>query len=461
MPSRGGVTSLLNGWIIAWLVLWAASASIYGMRKSTGIGLYMYASEQYCQGTRMYYGRDEVPEDGSNFEPFAYPPLMVLPTVALVPFPDVLQRILWAGINAGLLVLGIFLLARVVTPILEGIAARREQALVWLQALFWGGTGLICLRLLMSPLENQSQDILVFICIAAGVHASSRGWEGRTGFWWALGAALKLTPMLFIVLLVAQMRFKAIIAFCITIVVVSILPDLINPVPEGEPRLSSFVHLVKDAVVPGKSGGGSVWAPWNELNQNLSGTIFRITHEAPEGRVPDSLVDTPLFTLSDGALKTTSLVLQGFLGLVVVGVGWLTRGVPRTVTPELGLRRLAEAGVVVCMMLLLSPMSSKSHYVVLMIPVMAVLLHLFTRKRDWIDAVALIAILLFAGLSAKGLIGRGLADTVLVIGGLVWATLFLGVVSGRVAIMEARAEPRGHSDSNSPDGGATPRTSQA
>ena len=100
--------SLLNGWIIAWLVLWAASASIYGMRKSTGIGLYMYASEQYCQGTRMYYGRDEVPEDGSNFEPFAYPPLMVLPTVALVPFPDVLQRILWAGINAGLLVLGIF-----------------------------------------------------------------------------------------------------------------------------------------------------------------------------------------------------------------------------------------------------------------------------------------------------------------------------------------------------------------
>jgi uncharacterized membrane protein len=91
-------------------------------------------------------------------------------------------------------------------------------------------------------------------------------------------------------------------------------------------------------------------------------------------------------------------------------------------------------------MLLLSPMSSKSHFCVWLLPV-AFLAERLLRGRRCVAALALFALAAVAALLAKDLLGKRLGNLVLAYGNATWATLLLLLAS--VAALGAEAKPAG------------------
>jgi len=71
-----------------------------------------------------------------------------------------------------------------------------------------------------------------------------------------------------------------------------------------------------------------------------------------------------------------------------------------------------ECSAVLCLMLLVSPMSSKAHYVVLILPCFLVAKLAVERRSGWV--LVLLGVLAVTGpLTAKGLIGREWGDATL------------------------------------------------
>ena len=97
----------------------------------------------------------------------------------------------------------------IVSPFIERRAKERNEA-SWRPALFfWFFLALLGGRYLLSPLENQSHDLMVMVCILGGVLLGGRGREFGGGLLLGLAAAMKATPLLFLPVLVWQRRWRA------------------------------------------------------------------------------------------------------------------------------------------------------------------------------------------------------------------------------------------------------------
>src|SRR5205823_7715966 len=93
---------------------------------------------------------------------FTYPPLFALPFVPMTLLPAPLQRPVWYAINFAALAVIVLGLRRRVAPIIGD--GRR----VWL---FWILVALLAGRHVLAVLENQSHDLLVFLCAFLAVDA--------------------------------------------------------------------------------------------------------------------------------------------------------------------------------------------------------------------------------------------------------------------------------------------------
>src|SRR5438105_3366952 len=72
-------------------------------------------------------------------------------------------------------------------------------------------------RHVLSPLENQSHDLVVLLCVVLANEARCTGQDVAAGWWAGLGAALKATPLLFLPVFLWQRRFRAAAAMAVVI----------------------------------------------------------------------------------------------------------------------------------------------------------------------------------------------------------------------------------------------------
>ncbi|OYV81006.1 MAG: hypothetical protein B7Z73_18590, partial [Planctomycetia bacterium 21-64-5] len=104
-----------------------------------------------------------------------------------------------------------------------------------------------------------------------------------------------------------------------------------------------------------------------------------------------------------------------------------TESVPYRVLPAQGI----EAAALFCLMLLLSPMSSKAHYVVLVLPCFLVARAVVEGRLS--GKVWLPPLLLLGPLTAKGVTGKPLGDLLLAWGLPTWCVLLLLAALWRLA----------------------------
>jgi hypothetical protein len=317
---------------------------------------------------------------------YTYPPIFALLTIPLVPLPQVLQNLAWYVLTLVSLI-GCFTLsvrlARRLVP--DGWS---ERELVWLYIL----AVLLSVKFVFAAIGNQSYDAFVVALVLLGLIGLAEDRGGWTPVWagvsFAGAAALKATPLLFLPYLVVKGHYRAAAVMAVTLIVVSILPDLVFMISRGSGEASyvlAWLHQVATPALTEKLDGNphTFWFASNPNNNSLRGLvgIFVNDHTAP------------------AQFKTVMYTVYAIYCAAVAAVILRTRN---------GAGALAIDGALLLVsMLLLSPMSSQSHYVALIPAIFAVVA--VWLKGDppvrRIAAFVLIAHVVLTNATSKDLVG--------------------------------------------------------
>jgi hypothetical protein len=387
-------------WIGVGLVALLAGGLVYSLRKSTSeLPVYTAAGARLADGAEIYRPADR--------KPFTYPPFFAVSFVPLAALPASSHRTIWYLVNVTVLVAVVRMFHGMMRPFLAGERQRR---------LFWLLTALIAGGHLSAVFENQSHDLLVLGLVMLGLRWAVRGRYARSGGAWGVAAACKATPLLFLPVLALQRRFHAVLAMTGAVIVATLLPDLLYPRADGGLWVVAWYDTFVAGIGLGRPAEAEgAWHAWRALDQSLGGTIYRLSTPVGTGRM--GRIDVSLWAPGPRMLRAVTLAAQA---LVLGWIGWVVR--PRSAGGDPRWRRVGETGMVVCGMVLLSPVSSKSHFCVLLIPIgfcVAALL----RRRSPALAAALGLILLLGMLTMRDLVGRRLANECGARGTITWCAV--------------------------------------
>ena len=392
-----GLTLCLRMRTVAVLLLINAlvAAAIPLSGKPSMLPIYMTAAERIVRGEQIYRPDDH--------EAFTYPPFFVLPALPLAPLSLAARARVWWFINLCLLQVIILVTARMAWPTVERNGSETGTVPHWVLPLL---VAALSGRFLVSPLEYQSHDLIVFALVMFAACAMAQRRDARAGAWAGLAAACKATPLLFLPLFCWQRRPRAAACFVAAALAATLLPDLLFPSrpASGCPGRPWVVHWYENfiskvhAETPPQAAGA--WTSWNVLNQGLSATIYRLSTPV-ESR--GNMLNVCVLPLSDVARQRLTLGLE----LLVVGwLAWCTWPRCRPASLEPGLAALTEVGMLVFAMPLLSPMSGSQHFAALLAPIAACVTYWLYARRDRFVAGVLLLVFLFGALAARDLLNH-------------------------------------------------------
>jgi hypothetical protein len=408
------------------LVLLASFLSV--TRKDwTELPLYLRAAARLQQGEPLYRHTER---------PWTYPALFALPFVPMLALPPAVRAPLWHALNGAIVLFLVWRLERRVRPLVQGSAGTSRRAPAWL---FWALVWLLAGRHVLSPLENQSHDLVVLLSVVLANEARCTGADLAAGWWAGLGAALKATPLLFLPVFLWQRRFRAAAVMAGVLPALLLLPDALCPAKDGVSWTVAWHREFLTPIKPGEVAVSSAWDPWCQLNQSLAGTFQRLLVPLPPtGRDPKlNQVDVRVLSVSPPVLR--GLTLAGQLA-VFLWLLWLTRpGALAGLSPQrASWLRFGQGAALVVAMVLMSPTSIKTHFCVLLLPVVFCLGDYLYQRRDRVVGAALLATFVLSTLTVKDLLGKDLGDRVMASGSVTWCALALLLATGHVLLRRAR-----------------------
>jgi alpha-1,2-mannosyltransferase len=277
-----------------------AKAGLHG--RFVDLSTYRYGGRLVLDGLPLYGSRD--PATGLRF---TYPPFAAVAMVPLALLPGWLVTALWIAASVGALAGVIYVVGR----------ALRWTAPGWLVALLT--VGALALEPVWQNLTFGQVNVLLMLAVIIDLVRPERRWSGVLV---GVAAGVKLTPLVFVVLLLLAGRRttagRALLAFAGTVAIgFAVIPG------------SARAYWVDDLVKAGRVG-----PPESAYNQSVFGALTR-------------LLDGPPPTL-------LWLAVAGPLALAVVTVGavWWRRG-----------DRVLGTGLAALAMLLASPVSWSHHWV--------------------------------------------------------------------------------------------------
>ena len=342
---------------------------------------------------------------------YAYPPAMAMLAVPLAQLPFRWSLAVWYGVNVVSMTAAVLCAWSLIAgPSLNNLSRPWSHV-------FWLGLFLAS-RFLVAPLENQQFDVVITACLFAGCLALGRGRNTAAAIWLGAATAMKCTPLLFAPYLIWRRKFAAAALLVLLAVLFNRLPDFLWPRADGGSYLGDWVgtFLVK----VGRAAPG-VWESDLILNQSLSGLINRLVQSGiplAASQIPSAL--TPLSASTTLAIR---LLTYGLSLSMLAITAWRFR--------QSNIQTAVEASALVCLMLLLSPMSSKAHYVVLVLPCLVLARAVIDQRLSW--KVWVPPLVLLGPLTAKGLTGKALGDLMLAWGFPTWFAIIALVAMWRLA----------------------------
>jgi Glycosyltransferase family 87 len=358
-----------------WLLILIAAAAYYPRFVKIPAGMEMYPQAAACllRGEML-----QTCDIG-----FSYPPIFALLMLPLEPMPLWLRNLVWYLITIGATI-GLFKLSEMIARRAIAIPLTAIE-LGWLRFLVL----LLSLKLVLAVFENQAYDALVLFALFCGLAALVTGREAWGGAGLAFAAALKATPLIFLPYLLWKRHFVAAAVFVVVFIGASFLPDLFFT-PAGTTH-GYFVSWLRDVagasfgVVP--HGAYAFWAGPNIMNHSIHGlvslNIDETTHRA-----------------------LNHAVLYAVDAVFVIVVGTLI-----TLTPRRPESIAIDGSLLLISMLMLSPMTSRSHYVALILPYTALIALGFRDNHTRnLGLAVLAASFLLVTLSGNDLVGQGFTD---------------------------------------------------
>jgi hypothetical protein len=324
--------------------------------------------------------------------PFTYPPAAAL---LAVPFARTSPTIALAGWYIAS-VLATFVAVACAWRLVRAPSFRhmtRDWSWIFVLGIFLGG------RQLISPFGNRQTDMFVAAAVIGGCWLLAKGRDIHGALWIGAAAAIKATPLLFAPYLLWRGRWRAALALVAVAVALNDVPDVLWPQPSGR---SYFKQWVDVSLAPVRSGTPGEWFADRLRNQSVAGLVGRL---GTFGFVTSTaqVADEPPPVTPERA-RTIKLVVYGIclllLGITLWRFGWRK--------PDQS-QFAVECAAVLCLMLLVSPMTSKSHLCILVLPLFLIARAIVQRRTTgWIAFGVLLALL--GPLASRDVIGRQLAD---------------------------------------------------
>lgn len=347
---------------------------------------------------------------------FTYPPVFAWLMIPMVPLPLWLRNLAWYALSVSVIVWS-FRLGESLA--LKATGLQRDDPRIWW---FRGLSVLLGLKFCLAVLENQAFDYLVFFLILVGIYGVMTHRGGLASLGLAGAAALKATPVLFFPYLLYRRRWGLGLATVGAFVALSLVPDLMfSPSTGPSTYWGAWLSGVAGASL---AGGGDVGAAQhfggssNPLNQSLRPFVYRLTHAAGLG-------------------SWFHAALYAAYAIVALALWDVVRR-----SRQLDASAAWDASAIVVAMLLLSPMSSKSHFITLVLPYTLISAWLF-QPRPLRRAVGALLALSFAlnSLTSRSIVGDTLSDSLLSMGCVTIGTGLIGVMIWLIVVDKTRGAP--------------------
>jgi alpha-1,2-mannosyltransferase len=381
-------------WAVSVLILVAAAA--YYPRFAADVqGFALYAHGAEClrrQQHLLYFCPGDL---WNNF--YSYPPFFAWLFQPIILLPAGARMLAWYAVSVGLIVWCYVLCERLARRLFPGPWSEVELAIFRTIAI------VLSLRMLLGVLEVQAYDTLVFFFILLGLTAFASGREVGSGTAFGIAAALKATPLIFLPYLVVKRRFLAASVMLLVYVAASFLPDLFfTPANAHGGYYVNWVYDMAMGPIREDTTVTRFWVGANIQNHSLQGVVTRLFEQGNA---------SPLFR------PTLALIALLMCGTVAYILLWSRR---------LGDPPAIDGAAVVIAMIMLSPMSSRSHYVILLLPYVVLaaawMKHPQTRP---LGTVVLAASFILETVTNNDVVGRSVTEFAYHHGFLAWGAMIL------------------------------------
>jgi hypothetical protein len=224
-----------------------------------------------------------------------------------------------------------------------------EQDLAWLRI----ATIILSLKFVLAVFEWQAYDTLAYLFVLAGLWGIVAHRALIGGAVLALAAAIKATPLVFLPYLVVKRRFLAAAFFTVVFAMLWWLPDAYAGLKNMHPHyLENWWRQIAGPALANEANPGALfWSSWigaNILNHSFTGTVARL------------VVGTSAAAHAKTILYTLCAIYVAVIGLLML------RSARRDDFVAV------DGSILVISMLMLSPMTSRYHYILLLLPYMTV-----------------------------------------------------------------------------------------
>jgi hypothetical protein len=360
-----------------WIALLIASAAYFHrFSTSTDLGIALYMQAARC----LLY--DQVMPTCALY--FTYPPALAFIMLPLTPLPALLQMLIWYAITIAASV-GMYKLA-------ERIASRMfadsfgAEELLWVRVI----AVILSLKFVLAVFENQSHDALTGILILFGLASLADGHEKTAGGALGIAAAIKATPLIFLPYLIVKKRFIAAAIFTIIMLAVSFLPDLFfTPAGGSEGYFLGWLHHIAGPSLSIDPGAALLkfWAGANAFNHSLRGAV---SLQIDEMAYP---------ALHKAVLYGLDIAFIAFAALLI-----MVRKPARNMIA-------VDGSILIIGILMLSPMTSRSHYVLLVLPYVTLTMVMLRDQVTRGIGIAVLAVsFVFLTVTSNDVVGKRLSD---------------------------------------------------
>ena len=409
--------------VAAAVLLVVLSVGFSRRQQSEWEQVYVRAAAHLWKGEDMY--RRE--------EGYLYPPFMAWTALPFLALPSPLPRFAWLSVN----VVCLFALLRWSWHLAgggclqgPGLANVGEHLAVLL--------GCLCgVFFIQNCLAHQQTDVVIAAALAGGCLLLVRGRPILAATSLGLAAACKCTALLWVPYLLWRGRPLAAAWLLIVALGLNLLPDLVRPAPDGNLWLQTYISRFLEPLTAANHYVGT-WGSDPAYNQSLAGMGQRWCTTSWTWGDSDCTIDPRSPLLRPQWLRSA---VYGSEIILLLAVLW-TCGRPfQQGNDRAGERGPAlECGIVLLLMLLLSPMSSKAHFGTLVVPGCCLARAAVASRSRLLWGVLLGAVVL-ALLSNKDPLGERLYTLSLWYGVVTWETLLL-LVGCLLAMRRGQAEVR-------------------
>jgi hypothetical protein len=342
--------------VAAVFIVLALAAGVYFAKRSgddyktysNDFNVYYFASREVLSGRSPYEARL------GAWTPYLYPPLLaeLITPLALVPLP--LAAYIWYLVNLAALAAAAAMsgsLACFGQPGKDGPWSFGKDGFL-LQYVAGIGGAIVLGRFALDCFAMGQVNPIVTLLTIGHVYFYTRDRKGLSAVALAFACVLKITPLLFLIYHLARGRIRYTLVCSLLVGSVA----LVTFAAQGGSAATAAGAFYHQTIQNGQGFDLSFSG-----NQSLRGAEARLVGQSGEQ-----------------SRKTTDPLVAGLSILLVLGAAWKTRAV--------GNRGALSEGVVAapffCLAVMLSPLSWKNHFVMLLLPVATLICWATTAERE-------------------------------------------------------------------------------